>query len=377
MMRAYVYSSYVPNMALTSSYCSLPLPAKRDGWNMYGDLNSDGTPCEANCRRYTDPTGGMVTTRTTTPCKKSKKEKSDRRTRSKKPGNCNGNDSKSAKNSAIEWRPLLEDNGSGLFSHQIHVTPHIGRIGKTALLTKEQFDARELDSPDFDYDVESRLVMERMASLSDTDKMLIEFMDNKFSVTFAVIGAVAMKGASFEQILNFVTGLTAVEYESIMLAWKEKVQHNLIRPTTWIQDNLGEERFETWAGPKAGVKEISGKNFEAFVRVMPHSEYVSGSACLCQGLHEFVDSWLTTNLGIADSISVNLTFDKFSSKTEPGFSPSTDINIEFKDMLSFRDACGESRLKGGMHFTKSIADAYELCEGIGYIGGDYAQDLWG
>ena len=57
------------------------------------------------------------------------------------------------------------------------------------------------------------------------------FMDDKFSVTFAVIGAVAMKGASFEQILNFVTGLTAVEYESIMLAWKEKVEHNLIRPT--------------------------------------------------------------------------------------------------------------------------------------------------
>jgi hypothetical protein len=110
---------------------------------------------------------------------------------------------------------------------------------------------------------------------------------------------------------------------------------------------------------------------------MPHSEYVSGSACLCQGLHEFVDSWLTTNLGIDDSISVNLTFDKFSSKTEPGFTPSTDINIEFKDTLSFRDACGESRLKGGMHFTKSISDAYELCEGIGYIGGDYAQDLWG
>ena len=172
----------------------------------------------------------MVTTRTTTPRKKSKKEKSGRRTRSENGGKCNGNDS-NPKNSAIEWRPLLEDNGSGLFSHQVHVTPHIGRIGKTALFTKEQFDARELNSPSFDYDVESRLVMERMASLSDTDKMLIEFMDDKFSVTFAVIGAVAMKGASFEQILNFVTGLNAVEYESIMLAWKEKVEHNLIRPT--------------------------------------------------------------------------------------------------------------------------------------------------
>jgi len=368
--------SYVPNMALTFSDCTLSSPAKRDGWNMYGDLNSDGTACEANCRRYTDPTGGIVTTRTSTPGKKSCKsgKSSGRRLRSDKPGKCNDNNNK---NSANEWRPLLEDNGGGAFSHQVHVTPHIGRVGKTALLTKEQFDARELDSPDFDYDVESHLVMERMASLNDTDKMLIEFFDNKLSVAFAVIEAVAMKGASFEQILNFVTGATAVEYESIMLAWKEKVRHNLIRPTTWIHDNLAEERFETWAGPRAGVKEIFGKSFEAYVRVMPHSEYVSGSACLCQGLHEFVDSWLTTNLGIDDSISVNLTFDKFSSKTEPGFSPSADINIEFKDMLSFKDACGESRLKGGMHFTKSVSDAYKLCEGIGYIGGNYAQDLWG
>ncbi len=120
-------SSYVPNMALTSSYCSLLLPAKHDGWNMYwGQL-----------QEVYHPTGGMVTTRTTTPRKKSKKEKSGRRTRSENGGKCNGNDS-NPKNSAIEWRPLLEDNGSGLFSHQVHVTPHIGRIGKTALFTKEQ-----------------------------------------------------------------------------------------------------------------------------------------------------------------------------------------------------------------------------------------------
>ena len=172
--------------------------------------------------------------------------------------------------------------------------------------------------------------------------------------------------------------ISITEYESILLSWKEKVRHNLIRPTTWIQENLAYETFTTWAGPYGGgSKTIEGKNVEAYVRVMPHSEYISASACLCQGIYEFTDSWLVSNFGITDSVSVNVNYPKFSSKTEPGAVPSDDVKISFAHMLAVRDACGESRLKGGMHFTKSVTDAYDLCEGVGYLGHDFAVELWG
>jgi hypothetical protein len=171
--------------------------------------------------------------------------------------------------------------------------------------------------------------------------------------------------------------ISIIEYESILLSWKEKVRHNLIRPTTWIQENLAYETFTTWAGPYGGSQTIEGKNVEAYVRVMPHAEYISASACLCQGLYEFTDSWLVSNFGITDSVSVNVNCPKFSSKTEPGAVPSDDVKISFAHMLAVRDACGESRLKGGMHFTKSVTDAYDLCEGVGYVGHDFAVELWG
>jgi len=327
--------------------------AKRDGWNMYGELNSDGSPCNANCRRYTDPTGGIVPFKDREPV---------------------GNETLDP---SIEWKPLLEDNGRGYFVQQLHVTPHIGQIANTAILSRDDFDSRTTNNPNFDYKYESQLVIERMSTLQDYDKMEIEFFDNKIDLAFAIVGSVAQNGgASFEQILNFVVGLTASEYDSILLAWKEKVHHNLIRPTTWIQENMSDETFVTWT-EGGEIKEVHGKNFEAYIRVMPHSEYVSGSACLCQSLYEFTDSWVSTNLGMEDSIPISVELEKHSSKREPGITPSDDLVLTYSNTFAIRNACGESRLKGGMHFTASVPVAYELCEGVGTLAGIYAEDLWG
>ena len=151
----------------------------------------------------------------------------------------------------------------------------------------------------------------------------------------------------------------------------------MIQPTTWNQENLSEETFVTWAGPGQGTKEIQGKNFEAYVRVMPHSEYISGSACLCQGVHEYVDSWVSSNLGIEDSLSLTVSLEKYSSQTEPGITPKEDITLFYLDVISVKNACGASRLKGGMHFTSAVANAYDLCEGVGYVGTAFSQGLWG
>ena len=88
--------------------------------------------------------------------------------------------------------------------------PHIGRIGQTALLNKEQFASRKLDAPDYDYNAESRKVIERLYNINDRDKMEIELFDNKLNLGFAIAEEVVKRGASFEQVLNFFAGYTAV-----------------------------------------------------------------------------------------------------------------------------------------------------------------------
>jgi len=37
-------------------------------------------------------------------------------------------------------------------------------------------------------------------------------------------------------------------------------------------------------------------------------------------------------------------------------------------MMELAKVCGESRLWGGMHFSSSVPDSYELCDGVGTKG---------
>ena len=321
-----------------------------DGWNMQGEYDADGMKCKANCRAYTDPSHYRP----------------------------NGNDDR--------WHPLMEDNGRGFKAYQQHVVPHIGTSAKRALLTTEEYEGkdRELDDPKYDYDDEAEKVIERLRTLTDSDKSLIEFFDDKLDVAFVVIGAVARIGASFEQILNYVVGLTASEYDSLLLAWKEKVRHDLVRPTTWINRKMEKDEVTTWAGPYQGVKTFEGKYFEAYVRVMSHSEFPSGSACICGALAEYTDQWLDLfgqDLAFpppqnSTSIPIHVpTILKGSSRTEPGMTPAADLTITYANLQELVRACGESRLDGGMHFERAVEASYELCDGVGSLGAVYASHL--
>ena len=131
---------------------------------------------------------------------------------------------------------------------------------------------------------------------------------------------------------------------------------------------------------------------------MPHSEYVSGSACICQATKDFTDEWMELTAGSLNgpffstfvpgaSIAVPIATDNpggreapfllGSSQTEPGVTPSQDLTLVARTMTELRDQCGQSRLDGGMHFTNSVFDAYELCEGIGTQVAFYSMDLLG
>ena len=197
---------------------------------------------------------------------------------------------------------------------------------------------------------------------------------------------------------SYVVGLTASEYDATLVAWKVKVENDLVRPTTWIRDEMPEEWFETYGGPFQGVKSIQGKNFDCWVRVMPHSEYVSGSGCICEAIKDFTDGWMQLTDGqivgpgpsqyeTGVSIAVPLATDfpggreapflAGSSKTEPGVTPATDVSLVMNSMTELRDACGESRLDGGMHFSGSVSASYELCHGIGTQGASFAISLLG
>ena len=64
-----------------------------------------------------------------------------------------------------------------------------------------------------------------------------------------------------------------------------------------------------------------------------------------------------------------------SSKTEPGVCPASDMNLEYSTWSDIQRACGQSRLHGGMHFSKAVPAGEELCSGIASLVVNKAEAL--
>lgn len=147
---------------------------------------------------------------------------------------------------------------------------------------------------------------------------------------YAIVKNIAAKGASFEQIFNYIAGFTAETYDSVIVAWKEKISHDLVRPTTWIQDQMTEVEFDTWVKGKQGSHAVKGEEFKSFILVMTHAEFPSASSCIFQHVYEFTDNWLEENLGISGSMPLMLgTFPAGSSKSEPGMTHADKSHCQF------------------------------------------------
>ena len=70
------------------------------------------------------------------------------------------------------------------------------------------------------------------------------------------------------------------------------------------------------------------------------------------------------------------TFPAGSSKTEPGLVPAKNVTVTVSNLFEMRNQGGQSRLDGGMHFTKAIEAGHELCEGVGHASANYTFGLW-
>ena len=120
---------------------------------------------------------------------------------------------------------------------------------------------------------------------------------------------------------------------------------------------------------------IKRKDVGPYKRVMPHSEYPSGSSCICQGVADYTNAFLNATGVVLPTLSAELKAG--SSKVEPGMTPANDVTLSYDTIDALVEVCGSSRLDGGMHFTAAVPAGAELCEDIGTEGFQYASDLIG
>jgi len=326
---------------------------KQDGSNFDGATGSNGEPCTANCVVYGDngPKPYVPENNPFAP-------------------------------SAVygRYKPVVDSNGLGYLTGQGFITPHIGNV-KLSFLTEPYFSKEEVESrvtppPHYDYEKEARRAIKsvKKTGTSEKRKMLSEIFDDKIRLAGVLLLQLLNKySVGYEETLFLAAGVTLVEYESIVLTWREKIRHDTVRPITFIKE-WGLKKIDSWKGPFQSTGEMNAKDWVSYFRTMPHSEYPSGSSCLCEMVADFIDTYLKDRYN-DDTMPITFTFPAGSSVVEPGFTPKQNLTITLNSMTEFRDVCGKSRLWSGVHFSKSVTASYTLCEDIGVKAFQFMKEL--
>lgn len=114
-------------------------------------------------------------------------------------------------------------------------------------------------------------------------------MDDKLGIFLALFGPMRVQfGMSLEAQMYHNLGFTASEYDAVILSWKEKIRHDLVRPTSTVQTR-GKETLSSFANEG---EPHAASDWTPYVRVIPHSEYPSASGCICTALAQYVDAFI-------------------------------------------------------------------------------------
>jgi hypothetical protein len=321
-----------------------------DGWNRLGDMTYDyetdeKVPCTGSCRSYQNTQGYVPV-----PDPRSHPQLSNDTSKYDCTGDCR------------RWQPLQEGDDTGSLKRQEFITPHIGLHAKTYLRNA----TLTLEDPGYDLYADSLQVIEelKMTSSDDYKKEQIQLMDDKVKLRFLFQGAMKEQFAttgemSLQDYLMFVTGISTAEIDGVVQAWKEKVALDLVRPTTVIKHWGGDDLF-TFSGDRDvdGPVSIKARDFEAFIRVMPHGEFPSGSSCLCKIYQEFTDTYLTDIYG----------------RTITNFDNEYNSKV-YEDMNEFSAICGNSRVWAGLHYPQAVTAGVQVCSGLGTLGYEWTKDL--
>lgn len=275
------------------------------------------------------------------------------------------------------WQPLLETSGNGYYNHQTHVGAVLARQLVSPFSRAPDFYTRfRLANPkiypdqdkftDVDlaqYRAQAQQVIDAGATLTDRQKMLLVAYDVKlFGFGFVPIGQYSAQGQwNLQKTVEYALALGGSVYDALLASFTEKMRVNAVRPKTAIQYMFHNETITTYAGPFLGTRTFPGREFNSYLRTMPHSDTPSGTACICVAFAELTERFL----GQIGNLQYGLNFPQGCSLVEPGAVPAADLQLLYTNTAEFVRDCAQSRVWAGVHFQKSVDTAVEMCSGIG------------
>lgn len=152
------------------------------------------------------------------------------------------------------------------------------------------------------------------------------------------------------------------QHDAILVAWKEKRRHDLVRPTTVIRRLFRKQRVRAFRGFSSGVGSVRADEWEPVIPIQPHPEFPSASAVLCQATLDHLQSAVQDLLGNAAVPPVQIFI---SNALVPNVPVDVNMNLTFQTLDDAAKSCGFSRLYAVVHFEPSVTAGFELAKGIG------------
>lgn len=287
----------------------------------------------------------------------------------------------------LRWQPLNQATSPGDFVSQVHVVPHLAIVRPLALSSADlaarrapspyahpsrrknvsKIDARRLEKLIRAYFVRS----ERQTS---QERFFSRFWDNKLlSVSSFLPFYSAAFGWSEWDLIVLSMAETVAQHDALIVSWKEKRRHDLVRPLTIIR-KLWKGRMVKAFVPGVGVKTIRAEEYETTIQTQPHSEFPSATAMLCSSTFDNVQTAVNRRLGF------NVTLPTYSIPVSEGlfrglFEVEEYFTAKINNLKEALDSCATSRLWAGVHFEPSVKEGVRLGKGIGAKAQDQILSL--
>lgn len=288
----------------------------------------------------------------------------------------------------LRWQPLTQHaDGRGRYISQIHTFPHIGNTVLPLALTNTQFKRRTI-SPPYKYknafksiskydrkqvhvDVQNTLFYAQTSTFRK--RQLSIWWDNKLAslAIFLSFYANAMN-LTIHDYSAMGLADTIAQHDALLIAWREKRRHDLVRPQTLIRHVLKNQYASVYIPRLGKMTNISLKHFEVIFPSQPHSEYPSASALMCTASLESVQNYLDSRFSKWEIPAFEMNIGK-SFRNVKGLLPT--VYVKFNRLNDAAKQCGISRLWSGAHFKPAVEAGFKLGVGIGKIAHDHVSHL--
>jgi hypothetical protein len=298
------------------------------------------------------------------------------------------------------WQPDTLTNGNGIFFSQQFVTPQLGvtqpfsydSVTRMAPVPKDSYAVTPSGKLRPQYRAQAEEVLAVQAALTDRQKLISEFFDNKIiSLGFSTLAATLAHQLSLEQFVQLDYLVNVASFDTAITIWHNKRHYDAVRPFTAIGVIYGEDTVTAWGGPGEGtVDDVKGNRWRPYLQSANHPEYPSASASFCRAhatstklyLEQVVglsatdanalDFWVPGLLGPDPEFEV-LYKPPGSSIIEPDVTPHVETTLGWATWDDFAYECGLSRLWAGVHFFASIPAGQDIGDPIGAEAYDWLK----